>query len=267
MLAALGSWLLARHAGAEWWLRIEDLDPPRSVPGATERQLAQLAACGLHHDGEVCWQSRRTAAYQRAIEALMDRGLAFECHCSRSDLDAEGGVHRHCVPGQRRREPSIRLRVEDHSVVHFDDAIRGPQVQDVAGAVGDVVLRRTDGLFAYQLAVVVDDAACGITQVVRGADLLDSTPRQILLQRALALPTPRYAHLPLLLDAAGHKLSKSAGADAADTPLAVLAAAWRALGQGALPVMASPQARLARALECFEPARIPSHDLALATTF
>ena len=158
LLAALGSWLLARRAGGEWWLRIEDPDPPRTVVGAAQMQQAQLDACGLHPDGEVWWQSRRSAVYQRAIEALMDTHRAFECHCSRADLDAFGGVHRQCVPGRRRRDPSIRLRVPDGSVVAFDDRIRGRQEQDVAQAVGDVVLRRADGWYAYQLAVVVDDA-------------------------------------------------------------------------------------------------------------
>lgn len=264
LLAALGSWLLARRAGGEWWLRIEDPDPPRTVVGAAQMQQAQLDACGLHPDGEVWWQSRRSAVYQRAIEALMDTHRAFECHCSRADLDAFGGVHRQCVPGRRRRDPSIRLRVPDGSVVAFDDRIRGRQEQDVAQAVGDVVLRRADGWYAYQLAVVVDDAASGMSQVVRGADLLDSTPRQILLQQALGLPTPDYAHLPLLLDADGRKLSKTSAAHAADTmnhPMSALMAAWQALGQPALaPAPTTPAAWLREALDRFDPSAIPTRD-------
>ena len=261
LLAALGSWLLARRAGGEWWLRIEDPDPPRTVAGASERQWAHLAACGLHHDGPLWRQSERGAHYARALEQLLDGGRAFRCHCSRSDLAEAHGVHRRCVPGRRRRDFSLRLRVDEGSVVRFDDGVRGPRQQDVAAAVGDVVLQRADGFYAYQLAVVVDDAAAGISEVVRGADLLDSTPRQILLQRALGLPTPRYAHLPLLLDRHGRKLSKSAGADAADAPLAALAAAWRALGQGEPPVADAPADWLAAALAGFDPARIPAHDL------
>lgn len=233
MLAALGSWLLARRAGGEWWVRIEDLDPPREVPGAARRQLEALEACGLHPDAPVLAQSTRHAAYAQALDRLLANGLAFECHCSRTDLAAAGGVHRGCVAARRRPDPAVRLRVPAGSVVEFVDGLQGLQRQDVATGVGDFVLRRADGLWAYQLAVVVDDAAQGITDVVRGADLLDSTPRQILLQRALGLPTPRYLHLPLVQDATGRKLSKSEGALAVDParPLEALEAAWTRLGQ------------------------------------
>src|SRR5690606_39334801 len=140
----------------------------------------------------------------------------FACHCSRSDLSAVGGIHRECVARRRRKDPAIRLRVPDGSRVSFVDRIQGEYSQDVAAAVGDFVLKRADGWWAYQLAVVVDDGAQGITEVVRGADLLDSTPRQLLLQRALGHPHPRYLHLPLVLDADGRKLSKSAGSLAVD---------------------------------------------------
>ena len=169
--------------------------------------------------------------YQAALDQLLRRGLAFECHCSRSDLAAVGGIHRHCVAARPRPDPAIRLRVPDDCEIAFDDGVHGAIHQRVDLDVGDVVLRRSDGLWAYQLAVVVDDAAQGVTEVVRGADLLDSTPRQILLQRALGLPTPRYAHLPLLLDANGHKLSKSNAALPVDAhnPLATLTRLWACL--------------------------------------
>ena len=237
MLAALGSWLLARQAGGEWLVRIEDIDPPREVPGAAQAQLDTLAAFGLHHDGEVAYQSRRGHLYQAALDRLLADGAAFECHCSRSALATAGGIHRRCVPRHRRPDPAIRLRVPDGCAIAFDDAIHGRVAQRVDLAVGDFVLRRSDGLWAYQLAVVVDDADQGITDVVRGADLLDSTPRQVLLQHALGLPTPRHAHLPLLLGADGRKLSKSEAAlpVSANDPLATLQMLWDCLGQPPLP--------------------------------
>ena len=261
LLAAFGSWLLARQAGGEWLVRIEDLDPPREVAGAAERQLAALEAFGLHRDGPVLRQSTRDAHYEAALDRLLDAGLAFACHCSRSDLAAAGGVHRHCVATTPRDDPSIRLRVRDGSIVRFDDGIHGPVEQDVAAVAGDFVLRRADGLWAYQLAVVVDDAAQGITDVVRGADLLDSTPRQILLQRALGLPVPRHAHLPLVLDEDGRKLSKSSAArpvDPAD-PLPALRMAWDALGQlpGALNAAHDVDNVMQAALAAFDPGAIP----------
>ncbi|HEU4992066.1 MAG TPA: tRNA glutamyl-Q(34) synthetase GluQRS [Luteimonas sp.] len=265
LLAALGSWLLARHAGGEWLVRVEDLDPPREVPGAAAEQLRTLAGFGLESDGPVLWQSTRGDAYQAALDRLLASGRAFACHCSRSALATEGGVHRHCVPGARpdpaRPGPAIRLRVPDGAAVAFDDAIQGHFEQDVAAAVGDFVLRRADGPWAYQLAVVVDDAAQGITDVVRGADLLDSTPRQLLLQQALGLAAPRHAHLPLVLDADGRKLSKSLAAlpvDAAD-PLPALRAAWAALGQppAAVAGAGSVDAWLRSARSAFAPAAIP----------
>ena len=264
LLAAFGSWLLARHAQGTWLVRIEDLDPPREVAGAAERQLRALSAFGLESDETVLRQSERGEFYRAALEDLLARGLAFPCRCSRSDLAAVGGIHRRCVTASERpgRAPAIRLRVADASVVAFQDRIRGAQTQDVAREVGDVVLRRADGYWAYQLAVVVDDAEQRISDVVRGADLLDSTPRQILLQRALDLPTPNYAHLPLVLGSDGRKLSKS---DAAlpvdpDRPLPALRAAWRALGQApdALAAASSVPQLLTRAQAEFDPGRIAS---------
>ncbi len=263
LLTALGSWLLARHAGGEWWVRIEDLDPPREVAGAAQAQLRLLEAFGLVSDGPVERQSTRGAWYRDALAHLQQTGAAFVCHCSRSDLAARGGVHRGCGAAAARPDPATRLRVLDGARIGFEDGLQGPIVQDVDRAVGDFVLRRTDGLWAYQLAVVVDDAAQGITHVVRGADLLDSTPRQILLQRALGLPTPTYLHLPVVLDRQGRKLSKSLGAlplDPAD-PLPVLRTAWRLLGQDPTAVAAAAGTRapawLQRAHAAFDPLRLP----------
>lgn len=262
LVAALGSWLYARHAGGEWQVRIEDLDPPREVSGAADRQLAALNALGLKADGVVLRQSARHAQYQAAVDLLLKRGLAFECHCSRRDLAEVGGIHRGCVAhGRSRRTPAIRLRVADATHVTFDDGLRGLQSQDVADKVGDFVLRRADGYWAYQLAVVVDDAAQGITEVVRGSDLLDSTPRQILLQRALGVDTPRYVHLPLVVGPNGRKLSKSDAAHPFDPaqPLRALQAAWHVLGQMELPapLPSQPAQWLQAACAAFDPALIP----------
>ena len=260
LLAAFGSWLMARRASGEWWIRVEDLDPPREVAGAADAQLRTLAAFGLVSDAPVVKQSARSQLYEAALQRLLGSRDAFVCHCSRSAL-GEDGVHRTCVAGVQRPDPAIRLRVADGTVIGFDDAVYGHVSQDVAAAVGDFVLRRADGPWAYQLAVVVDDAAQGITDVVRGADLLDSTPRQILLQRRLGLPTPRYAHLPLVVDGDGRKLSKSLAALPidGDDPLPPLRAAWRALGQepAALTATASLRSALAAAVGAFDPARIP----------
>ena len=270
LLAALGSWLRARQAGGAWRVRIEDLDPPREVPGAALAQLRTLQAFGLEADGEVLWQSRRGDLYAAALARLLADGRAFECHCSRSDLAASGGLHHGCVAGARRPDPAIRLQVPAGTVIAFEDRLQGPFRQDVAGEVGDFVLRRADGPWAYQLAVVVDDAAQGITEVVRGADLLDSTPRQILLQRALGLPQPAWLHLPLVRNAQGDKLSKSLAAlplDEAD-PLPALHQAWAWLGQEprALAGLSTPEAWLRRAVDAFDPARLQPRLPPLAAT-
>jgi glutamyl-Q tRNA(Asp) synthetase len=268
LVAAFGSWLMARHADGEWWIRIEDLDPPREVAGAADAQLRTLAGFGLVSDGPVVRQSGRHALYRAALDRLLDADLAFVCRCSRNDLALTHGVHRTCRSGSHRAEAAIRLRVADASIVAFDDALHGRIEQDVATQVGDVVLLRADGFWAYQLAVVVDDAEQGITHIVRGADLLDSTPRQILLQRALGLPTPAYAHLPLILDAEGHKLSKSLAAlplDGSD-PLPGLRLAWQALGQsrGMLDGLGSVERTLSRAMLEFQPGLIPRKPLSFA---
>ena len=261
LVAALGSWLLARHHDGEWIVRVEDLDPPREIAGAARRQLDTLAAFGMVSDLPVVWQSTRHDLYAITVARLLADGSAFECRCSRSDLAAAGGIHRACVASDPVRAPAIRLRVADGARVTFEDGLQGTIEQQVDREVGDVVLRRADGFWAYQLAVVVDDADQAITDVVRGADLLDSTPRQILLQRALALPTPRYLHLPLILDPHGDKLSKSMAALPIDddAPLPALQAAWAALGQAAA-VLASARS-VATAMELarreFRPDRLP----------
>jgi glutamyl-Q tRNA(Asp) synthetase len=233
LLAALASWLRARQAGGQWLLRVEDIDPPREMAGSACAIGKALARLGLQPDLPVVYQSTHESAYQHALEMLRAAGYAFPCWCSRRDLAASAGAHRdgHCVRAQNpAREPAWRLRVPDISIT-FEDGLQGPQTQNLREAVGDFVLRRADGLWAYQLACIVDDAAQGITEVVRGRDLLDSTPRQIYLQRLLGLPTPRYLHIPLLTDTRGRKLSKSAGdADLRNIPApAVLRSAMEAL--------------------------------------
>jgi glutamyl-Q tRNA(Asp) synthetase len=250
LVAALASWLEARAHGGTWLLRIEDVDTPRCVPGAAEQILAQLAACGLRSDEPVVWQSRRSTLYQAALDRLVAAGRAYPCACSRSDIEralqARGlGRERHhsavypgtCRPErgglQGRTARAWRFHIAaGQPPLHWTDAALGPQEQDVAAEVGDFVLRRADGLWAYQLAVVVDDAAQGISHVVRGADLADNTPRQMLLQQALGLPTPQYRHTPLVLGANGEKLSKQNGAQALDLsdPLAALNQAAACLG-------------------------------------
>ena len=216
LVAALASWLDARAAGGQWLVRMEDLDHPRCESGVASTILAQLAAYGLHWDGEVLVQSQRDAAYAAALDALKAQGAVFPCACTRSQLamalrNNEGetlypGTCRNGLPaGQVGR--AWRVRVPDVST-YFHDRIHGDLQQNLASEVGDFVVKRADGLFAYQLAVVVDDAFQGITHIVRGADLLWNTPRQIHLQNLLGLPTPVYTHVPLITNAAGQKLSK-----------------------------------------------------------
>ena len=245
LVAALASWLDARAHGGQWLVRIEDVDTPRCIAGADQHLLKQLAACGLHPDQPPVWQSQHSALYQEALDQLANAGLAYPCACSRNDIEtalAQQGLAkpRHgelvypgtCRSGlQGRTARAWRLRA-DAAPVQWTDRRLGHQVQDVQTEVGDFVLRLADGLWAYQLAVVVDDAAQGITYVVRGEDLADNTARQILLQRALGLPTPLYLHTPLVLGANGEKLSKQNGAKALDisNPLAALNHAAHALG-------------------------------------
>lgn len=235
LLAAVGSFLDARSCGGRWLVRIEDLDRARVVPGSAAEMLRTLEDFGLLWDGEVEYQSRRTALYAEALQSLRAEGRTFECSCSRRELTTEGEPTQEaseramtrgpaglppekasgtaypgsCREGPRRREDTAtRFRIDETASVIFEDRFQGP-IALAMGKLGDVIVRRRDGIFAYQLAVVVDDALQGVTDVVRGADLLESTGWQIALQRALRLPTPRYAHLPLLLERTGAKLSKS----------------------------------------------------------
>lgn len=261
LVAAVGSWLCARHAGGQWLVRMEDIDPPREVPGAASAILAALPAFGLQADAPVLFQSQRTAAYDEAFARLRATDSVFPCWCSRSDLAAGAGLHRdgRCVAKpDRARAPAWRLRVPDREIA-FDDALQGPQRQNLRECVGDFVIRRSEGWYSYQLACVVDDDAQGITEVVRGSDLLDSTPRQIWLQRCLALPTPRYLHLPLALDHQGRKWSKSHGAPALDPndPLPALRRALALLGVPAAPRAGSARELLEDALAGFDPAALP----------
>jgi len=218
LVAALASWLDARARGGRWLVRIEDTDTPRCVPGAGEFILQQLAACGLLPDEAVLWQSTRGGAYQSALARLIAASAAYPCGCSRKDYAglAYPGTCRNGLHGKPAR--AWRLRTDGPAgselCVDWVDRRLGPQRQNLTREVGDFVLKRADGLWAYQLAVVVDDADQGITDVVRGEDLADNTPRQIHLQRQLGLPTPRYLHTPLVLAADGQKLSKQTGAAA-----------------------------------------------------
>lgn len=241
LVAAVGSCLDARVAGGEWLLRVEDVDEQRTVPGAAASILRALEALGFAWDGEVVFQSRRKALYRAAFERLRLAGAVFACACSRREVadsvlgpDAARRYPGTCrgglPPGREAR--AWRLIVEPGPVC-FEDALQGRICQDLAAEVGDFVVRRADGYFAYQLAVVVDDAEQGITHVVRGADLIESTPRQVCLQRKLGLPVPSYLHLPAAVNAAGEKLSKQTRAKPIDAarPQTILAAALAFLGQ------------------------------------
>jgi glutamyl-Q tRNA(Asp) synthetase len=261
LVAAVGSWLCARHAGGQWLVRMDDIDPPREVPGAATAMLAALPAFGLVADEPVLFQSQRIAAYDVAFERLRDAGHLFPCWCSRSELTAAGGMHRdgHCIAAPvADRAPAWRLRVPD-VVVTFDDALQGPQRENLRDSVGDFVIRRAEGFHSYQLACVVDDAFQQITDVVRGSDLLESTARQIWLQRCLGLPTPSYRHLPLVLGVDGQKLSKSAQAFALDPqdPMPLLRRALAFLQVPPSPLAESPHELLSQALTHFDPALMP----------
>lgn len=240
LVAAVGSYLEAKAKGGEWLVRIEDLDAPRTVPGAADAILRALEACGLCWDGAVMYQSRRAEAYQAALADLRRLNWVYPCSCSRrevadSSIVGPGGLiyPGTCRAGSRAGRPqAMRVRTEG-ALIEFLDGIQGPVRQNVEAEAGDFVLRRADGLYAYQLAVVVDDAEQGINQVVRGADLLDSTPRQIHLQRLLGLPTPEYLHLPVAVNDKGEKLSKQTLAAALDVddPVPVLFRVLAFLGQ------------------------------------
>ena len=216
LLAAVGSYLDARAIGGEWLVRIEDVDRQREVPGAADEILRTLERFGLQWDGAVVRQSERGAWYAEALAQLARADLSYPCSCARADLEAATGGRETRYPGHCRAAPrrpgaalAVRLRTHAAPPVTIVDRLQAALTQSVEDSVGDFVLRRRDGFYAYQLAVVVDDAAQGITDVVRGLDLYDNSPRQWLLQRALGLPAVRYLHLPLVVDANGEKLSKS----------------------------------------------------------
>jgi glutamyl-Q tRNA(Asp) synthetase len=238
LLAAIGSYLDARARDGRWLVRIEDLDAGRVVAGCSGEMLRTLEAFGLTWDGTVEYQSARTERYARALTELRDRGLTFECSCSRSERVSGPAYPGTCRSGPRRRGPTAtRFRVPDQTVC-FEDRAQGSCRFELP-SLGDVIIRRRDGAFAYQLAVVVDDALQGITDVVRGADLLDNTPWQIALQEALGLPTPRYTHLPVVLEPRRGKLAKSRGAIALDP-----GAAGRQLHQALTLLRQEPPATL-----------------------
>lgn len=267
LVAALAGWLDAQAHGGRWLVRLEDVDTPRCVPGMDRIILQQLSACGLQPDEPPVWQSQRTGLYQQTLDQLVTNGLAYPCACSRKDIETAldhlgHGRERHgelIYPGTCRtglhgktgrawrlrtdfyesnRAPApvlpsqVAIEKIANSIIRWTDRRLGPQQQAVPIEVGDFVLQRADGCFAYQLAVVVDDAAQGVTDVVRGEDLTDNTARQILLQQALGLSTPRYLHTPLVLGANGEKLSKQNGAQPFDStdPLSALNNAARMLG-------------------------------------
>ena len=262
LVAALGSWLDARKNGGKWLLRIEDIDTPRTIPGADEQIQAQLLACGLCWDEELTYQSKRQELYQNALERLGELKLLYPCTCSRQTIAndlARLGIQTPrnqemvypgtCRPDSLESEspPSLetpkvawRIALPTNCHIEFEDLRLGQQSQDLNQEVGDFVLRRNDGLFTYQLAVVVDDAEQGITHIVRGEDLLSNTARQIHLQNVLGLPTPQYLHLPLVLDEHGEKLSKQTLATQINTQdakhaLAELRKAGAHLGLRGLP--------------------------------
>jgi glutamyl-Q tRNA(Asp) synthetase len=240
LVAAVASYADARHHRGEWLLRIEDVDTPRSVAGATDDIIAMLAACGMQFDGEIVYQSRRSDAYHAVLHRLRQHGLAYPCACSRREIadSALRGIEGPVYPGTCRHgigdKAARAWRLDTRGArVEFDDAVQGPIAQNIEADIGDFVLYRADHLYAYQLAVVIDDAEQGVSDVVRGADLLDSTPRQIWLQQCLGLPTPRYLHVPVAVNTAGEKLSKQTRAAPLDRAQALpaLIEALRFLGQ------------------------------------
>jgi glutamyl-Q tRNA(Asp) synthetase len=262
LVAALASYLEARSVKGKWLVRMEDLDKPREQPGAADAILRALDALGLHWDGAVAYQSRRTSLYQDALERL--RAHTYPCGCTRSEIAdsalASDGARVYggsCRGGLPQGKTARAIRVRAQGEIRFTDRVQGPQAQQLERDVGDFVLWRADGQFAYQLAVVVDDAEQGVTDVVRGADLLDSTARQIHLQRLLGCATPRYLHVPVAVNAAGEKLSKQTGAEPMDAGRRgdALRRAFAFLGQAATD-------DLAEGLRNWDASRIPARKAA-----
>lgn len=260
LLAAMGSWLMARQNTGQWLIRIEDIDPLREISGAAAGQIETLKSFGMESDEPVLWQSGRSERYGEVLQKLLDSNHAFECFCSRKDLIEHQGIHRECINKNAEKKPAIRLRVPDITI-DFEDRIQGSFSQSLGREAGDIVIRRADGFWAYQLAVVVDDDDQGITHIVRGMDLLESTPRQIYLQRLLGCSGPEYAHLPLVVDSSGHKLSKSLAAFPLDTnaPIPAMRMTWKLLGQDMenLPATDRPEHLLLQAITRFDATKIP----------
>ncbi|SEA55177.1 tRNA glutamyl-Q(34) synthetase GluQRS [Paraburkholderia sartisoli] len=245
LVSALASWLDARAHGGAWLVRIEDVDAPRTVPGAAQDILATLARFGMHADEPPVWQSGRLERYQQVFAQLDHDGFVYPCGCTRREI-ADSLLHAHArhttlaypgtcrggLHGKPARAWRLRVPDGDAAIITFNDVWQGLQTQNLATEIGDFVLKRADGQWAYQLAVVADDADAGITHVVRGADLLDSTARQIYLQRCMGISTPSYLHVPVVTNELGEKLSKQTGAIAldADNPLVALHAAAAHLG-------------------------------------
>ena len=274
LLTALASYADARAHGGRWLVRMEDLDPPREMAGAADDILRTLEAFGFEWDGGVAYQSRRYDLYHEALGRLKAKGLVYPCDCSRKDWQAaaragaDGFVYNGCCAGldpQRalHKTPAWRVRVPDE-IIGFDDAVVGHYAQNLAHDIGDFVLLRADGFWAYQLAVVADDAAQGITHIVRGQDLLVSTPRQLWLQRALDTPEPHYAHLPLLVNGAGQKWSKQTLAPALDLGVreALLRQVMAYLKLPAAPDVGRPQDLLAWAVRHWDMAKVPKAAIA-----
>lgn len=274
LLTALASYADARAHGGRWLVRMEDLDPPREMAGAADDILRTLEAFGFEWDGGVAYQSRRYDLYHEALGRLKAKGLVYPCDCSRKDWQAvaragaDGFVYNGCCAGldpQRalHKTPAWRVRVPDE-IIGFDDAVVGHYAQNLAHDIGDFVLLRADGFWAYQLAVVADDAAQGITHIVRGQDLLVSTPRQLWLQRALDTPEPHYAHLPLLVNGAGQKWSKQTLAPALDLGAreALLRQVMAYLKLPAAPEVGRPQDLLAWAVRHWDMAEVPKAAIA-----
>lgn len=240
LIAAMASYLQAKARGGSWLIRMEDIDPPREVPGSAERILGDLRDLGFISDLPVLYQSERTRAYQEAVELLLDRGLAFHCGCSRADLPTSGIYPGTCRNGLQAGKParSVRLRVSNKPI-RFTDGIQGPQQQILSESIGDFVIWRADGLPAYQLAVAVDDAFQQISEVVRGADLLNSTARQIHVLNCLGLAAPRYAHHPVVIGQDGQKMSKRWQSDPINSlsPAQALESAMELLGLPCPPGM------------------------------
>ena len=271
LIAALGSYLDARHHGGTWLLRMEDLDPPREEPGAAQSILHSLQCHGLHWDEQVLYQSTRASAYAQGLAALAAAGHLFYCDCTRATLGPDGACCGRCRSRQDEVAPprSSRVNVPPNYSIQFDDQLQGQQVTPPGLNTPDFVVKRKDGLDAYQLAVVIDDAEQGITHTVRGSDLLDSTPRQIFLQQLLGYPTPRYCHLPVITTGQGQKFSKQNHAPALENNAAIdnLRHALRFLHQPQPPsATASIESILAFATTHWAARRIPAV-LAIPATY